>query len=100
LATTDDARVHCAVLKIRAVPVRSRAAGQIRSWPRCGCRSDRSLRTQQRARSRRPPGRRSVPQAGVLTGRAGSADRITSAPLTSGHPGTDVQEMALGTPTG
>jgi hypothetical protein len=24
LATTDDARVHCAVLKIRAVPVLSR----------------------------------------------------------------------------
>jgi hypothetical protein len=24
LATTDDARVHCAVLKIRAVPVRPR----------------------------------------------------------------------------
>jgi len=23
LATTDDARVHCAVLKIRAVPVRA-----------------------------------------------------------------------------
>jgi len=23
LATTDDARVHCAVLKIRAVPVRT-----------------------------------------------------------------------------
>jgi hypothetical protein len=35
LATTDDARVHCAVLKIRAVPApqRFRAEGN-RSWPR------------------------------------------------------------------
>jgi hypothetical protein len=32
LATTDDARVHCAVLKIRAVPARyAIAAEQIRS---------------------------------------------------------------------
>ena len=32
LATTDDARVHCAVLKIRAVPVlHRRVAGEIRS---------------------------------------------------------------------
>jgi hypothetical protein len=32
LATTDDARVHCAVLKIRAVPVPRRlAAGRSRS---------------------------------------------------------------------
>jgi len=30
LATTDDARVHCAVLKVRAVPVirRHEAAGE------------------------------------------------------------------------
>jgi hypothetical protein len=27
LATTDDARVHCAVLKIRAVPVSRRPSG-------------------------------------------------------------------------
>jgi hypothetical protein len=27
LATTDDARVHCAVLKIRAVPVPQRHEG-------------------------------------------------------------------------
>ncbi len=33
LATTDDARVHCAVLKIRAVPARRAAvARRIRSW--------------------------------------------------------------------
>jgi len=53
LATTDDARVHCAVLKIRAVPARAPphyAAG--RPGPRDGSNA-RSLRTQQRAR----PGR-------------------------------------------
>jgi hypothetical protein len=55
LATTDDARVHCAVLKIRAVPAASALAGVAsRSWsegmPPCG----RSLRTQQRARPANP----------------------------------------------
>jgi hypothetical protein len=35
LATTDDARVHCAVLKVRAVPaLRRREAGRHRSYPR------------------------------------------------------------------
>jgi hypothetical protein len=53
LATTDDARVHCAVLKIRAVPVRApphprRGGPVLKGWL-----SARSLRTQQRAR----PGR-------------------------------------------
>jgi len=56
LATTDDARVHCAVLKIRSVPVPPpRGGGEIRSdrgdQP-CG----RSLRTQQRARPAQPLG--------------------------------------------
>jgi len=53
LATTDDARVHCAVLKIRAVPARSLRVrgGSSRSE---GRKNARSLRTQQRAR----PGRR------------------------------------------
>jgi hypothetical protein len=54
LATTDDARVHCAVLKIRAVPVPAarRAAGDptLLRMPTSG----RSLRTQQRARPARP----------------------------------------------
>src|SRR6266487_6526334 len=55
LATTDDARVHCAVLKIRAVPALDRQlAGEMRSdrgdQP-CG----RSLRTQQRARPAQHP---------------------------------------------
>src|ERR1700749_5103598 len=67
LATTDDARVHCAVLKIRAVPVHApphpRWGGPVHErWL-----SARSLRTQQRARPglrRRHP---SSPKA-VLTG--------------------------------
>jgi len=53
LATTIDARVHCAVLKIRAVPVHTPphyAGGVLRSERRLNARS---LRTQQRAR----PGR-------------------------------------------
>jgi hypothetical protein len=56
LATTDDARVHCAVLKIRAVP--GPAAGWASGRPvllRMPT-SGRSLRTQQRARPARPPG--------------------------------------------
>jgi len=35
LATTDDARVHCAVLKIRAVPAPRRTwRRRHRSWPK------------------------------------------------------------------
>jgi hypothetical protein len=56
LATTDDARVHCAVLKIRAVPVlHRRVAKEIRS-DRGDQPSGRSLRTQQRARPAQPLG--------------------------------------------
>jgi hypothetical protein len=72
LATTDDARVHCAVLKIRAVPdpLRTRRRRR-RSWPRLASgarhRRGRSLRTQQRARPARPPNPRSChPKAAVL----------------------------------
>jgi hypothetical protein len=53
LATTDDARVHCAVLKIRAVPVRAPPRSRRAAGPK-GWLNARSLRTQQRAR----PGRR------------------------------------------
>ena len=56
LATTDDARVHCAVLKIRAVPVSSCLAGGRRAGPVRWSQSGRSLRTQQRARPVHPPG--------------------------------------------
>jgi len=52
LATTDDARVHCAVLKIRAVPARAPPRPR-RVEPVRGTENARSLRTQQRAR----PGR-------------------------------------------
>src|SRR6266852_4744152 len=61
LATTDDARVHCAVLKIRAVPVSRATAGAGKSGPiEFGPTGGRSLRTQQRARPARLPGRRSA----------------------------------------
>jgi hypothetical protein len=68
LATTDDARVHCAVLKIRAVP----SPAAIRLWrsgpAEVGPLSGRSLRTQQRARPVHPPDSRSVPpKQDVLT---------------------------------
>ena len=50
LATTDDARVHCAVLKIRAVPVLTHGIHE-KVPVRVEERPDgRSLRTQQRAR--------------------------------------------------
>ena len=68
LATTDDARVHCAVLKIRAVPALSRAYATGRSPVHAEVRPDgRSLRTQQRARPACPSDWLSVPQAAVLT---------------------------------
>jgi hypothetical protein len=63
--------------------------------------SGRSLRTQQRARHVQPPGiRPSVPRclddtAAVLTRPGSSPDRITSAPLMSGHLGTDARDVAL-----
>src|SRR6266481_6223150 len=65
LATTDDARVHCAVLKIRSVPALHRQlAWEVRSdrgEQPCG----RSLRTQQRARPAQPLGS-GVPCRSVL----------------------------------
>ena len=67
LATTDDARVHCAVLKIRAVPVRApphprRGGPVLKGWLNA-----RSLRTQQRARPVHHRHHPSVPED-VLTG--------------------------------
>jgi hypothetical protein len=91
LATTDDARVHCAVLKIRAVPVLSRPQGREGPGP---CRGDgqrdRSLRTQQRARPARLPDWRSVPQAAVLT-RPEPTLRPNSQCSTSEQPPQDVR---------
>jgi hypothetical protein len=94
LATTDDARVHCAVLKIRAVPARTPphyAAG--RSGPRDGPTPV-------------PSGPNSVPgqtvPAATLPAPRGrtnwlelQADRITSAPQMSCHLGTLARDMAL-----
>ncbi len=89
LATTDDARVHCAVLKIRAVPALQPQC--LRGWERRSDRGNqpcgRSLRTQQRAR----PGRTSdstfhAAEATVLAGQSDRSDRITSAPLMSWPP--------------
>ena len=93
LATTDDARVHCAVLKMRAEPAPGRlAAPGTRSWPGDSRLRSRSLRTQQRAR----PGHSREPEfpasarhrraAAVLTRPGGCPDRIASAPLTSAPP--------------
>jgi hypothetical protein len=57
LATTDDARVHCAVLKMRAVPARHKPSGFGRpALLRLTRQAAVSLRTQQRARPLRPPG--------------------------------------------
>jgi len=90
LATTD-ARVHCAVLKIRAVPAswpprapqanrlplevrRRRCRGVVRrdAGPDRGSSNARSLRTQQRARPVRSVELAFLPQAGVLTTRLGT----------------------------
>jgi hypothetical protein len=107
LATTDDARVHCAVLKIRAVPdLHRRVAKEIRS-DRGNQPSGRSLRTQQRARPAQPLGS-GVPCRGarrhlmaVLASPGSCPDRITSAPLMSCHPRLcclqqSASDMALG----
>jgi hypothetical protein len=95
LATTDDARVHCAVLKIRAVPARAPpryAGGAFRSEGRPGARS---LRTQQRARPvrRRPPPFHS--RTGCTSWVEQRSGRITSAPHVSSHPGTPARDVAL-----
>ena len=92
-----DARVHCAVLKIRAVPA-----------PQPVARRGSPVLVKDDLRAAVPSGPNSVlglasPQipaflpheAGVLTGPGSCPDRITSAPLTSYHPGTPVRVVAL-----
>jgi hypothetical protein len=93
LATTDDARVHCAVLKIRAVPASRRPSGPRKHRSCRGRPRGRSLRTQQRARPVRLPGtgvpfRYGGAAPDVLADPGRCPDRITSAPLTSSHTGT------------
>src|ERR1022692_286314 len=87
LATTDDARVHCAVLKIRAVHMFPLA-----SWLREHGPDEvpnlRPFPQDSTACSACAPSwdRRSVPQrAAVLADPGRHPDRITSAPLTSCH---------------
>lgn len=84
LATTIDARVHCAVLKIRAVPTRTSALAA--SAPVRGTEIARSLRTQQRARPGRPATTLPAPERGRTNWLERRADRITSAPQVSCHP--------------
>jgi hypothetical protein len=96
LATTDDARVHCAVLKIRAVPVSSAPdGGASRSWSRRPRK--RPFPQDPTACSARLPLETGVPcrVAAVLTDPSWRPDRITSAPLMSSHLGTYARDMAL-----
>ncbi len=89
LATTDDARVHCAVLKIRAAPVASAAR-------RCSA----TVRVEETSLAAVPSGPNSVlgpvcprdlafhataDTAAVLASPGNRPDRITSAPLMSCH---------------
>jgi hypothetical protein len=95
LATTIDARVHCAVLKIRAVPVRSTSASAVgRAGPRVGSTPDPSGPNSVLDQAAPPPPFRPEGRTNWLELRAG---RITSAPLVSSHLGTFAQDMALGT---
>ena len=95
LATTIDARVHCAVLKIRAVPVRApphprRGEPVLRGWLNA-----RSLRTQQRARPGRYRRHPSSPLGDRTNWVEQRSGRITSAPQMSCHLGTFARDMAL-----
>src|SRR3954453_18713697 len=51
-----DARVHCAVLKVRAVPIATPAASHLRSVTRggCGTANDRSCPVEKRRTRSRP----------------------------------------------
>ncbi len=64
-----DARVHCAVLKVRAVPATLRPRTGVAAGPNRGGPSGRSLRTQQRARPADPSLPRSIPPGGRTSGR-------------------------------
>jgi hypothetical protein len=86
LATTDDARVHCAVLKIRAAPgLHHQLRGEVRV--RSEVLALRPFPQDPTACSAcATPGIwRSVPQAAVLASPGSCPDRITSAPLMSSH---------------
>ena len=98
-----DARVHCAVLKIRAVPRQNppRPRRAVTAHERQA--SARSLRTQQRARpAPAATSRSSSPAKGraVLGQHCRRPGRITRCPQMSCHPETLAQDMALGTGPG
>jgi hypothetical protein len=100
LATTDDARVHCAVLKIRAVPVPAAAEASGRPVLLRMPTSGRSLRTQQRARPARPSRRLPVPQCVATSGRT-NLPELTPRPNNQcstnehRHLGTNARDVAL-----
>jgi hypothetical protein len=99
LATIIDARVHYAVLKIRAAPRQNpphpRRAVTVRENKPSQARS---LRTQQRARpAPRRPRRSGPPRGAVLDRDCRVTSRITRCPQMSCHPETLAQDMALGT---
>jgi hypothetical protein len=89
-----DARVHYAVLKIRAVPRQNPAASAARRHGPRGCLTARSLRTQQRARPAPRRRRRSAPE-GVLDRHCRVTSRITRRPQMSSHPRSSARDMAL-----
>jgi hypothetical protein len=94
LATTIDARVHCAVLKIRAVPVRApphpRRGGPVQGMAQRPFPQDPTACS---TRPLPPPPFQSL--GTVLTGLSNGSGRITSAPQMSCHLGTFARDMAL-----
>jgi len=94
LATTDDARVHCAVLKIRAVPARTPPHYAVgRSGPRGGSTPVPSGPNSVLGQAVPPPPFQ--PRGAVLAGLSDELDRITSAPHMSCHLRTFASDMAL-----
>jgi hypothetical protein len=98
LATTIDARVHYAVLKIRAAPRQNPTASAVRCHgPRETKAYARSLRTQQRAKPRHRRRRRSAPRRRRTSRPCRISSQLASAPRAR-RPGTSARETALGTP--
>jgi hypothetical protein len=93
LATTDDARVHCAVLKIRAVPARRPPPPRRPAGPRDGKRPFPQDPTA--CSTRPPPPPPFQPRGGRTNWLERRSGRITSAPQMSCHLGTFAQDMAL-----
>jgi hypothetical protein len=97
LATTIDARVHCAVLKIRAAPRQNpphprRVITDLRRKPH-----GRSLRTQQRAKPPHRRRRRSAPRRRRTNRPCRISSQLASAPP-SCPPGTSARDTAPAAP--